>query len=324
MNDYHRRLVVVCICFIFVGAMIAFKVNEQRPLIRVSEVKDIVINQPQSSLVADTYFYDQQDLENTVYGTKDDLPSQSKIAPTPVSSSDMVSAKAYLVGNVETGEIILKHNISMVLPVASMSKLITAIAATDTISPTTTITISDEMTKVAGDASMLVAEEKFKMTELLYPLLLSSSNIAAEALASAIDRTKFLELMSSYAWEVGMPKTFFADPSGIDPNNQSSAEDFFALARYLYKSRSEILAITRMDKTFLGTTTDHNYHDFVNTHPFVNDQNFIGGKTGRTPQALETMLTIIKINDKPIAVIVLGSEIGSRASDTRILIDRVK
>jgi D-alanyl-D-alanine endopeptidase (penicillin-binding protein 7) len=162
------------------------------------------------------------------------------------------------------------------------------------------------------------------MHELLFPLLLNSSNVAAEALASTTNRSHFLELMSGYAWEVGMPSTYFADPSGLDPRNAASARDFFALAQYLYSSRPEILSITRTPYVAVATTTDHGAHEFKSIHPFVTDPRFIGGKTGRTPQAGDTMLTIMNIENKPIAIIVLGSHYDGRAADTRILISRVE
>lgn len=128
--------------------------------------------------------------------------------------------------------------------------------------------------------------------------------------------------MSSYAWEIGMPSTYFDDPTGLSPRNISSASDFFALARYLYKLRPDILAITKYPTYSLSTTTERGGHELQSTHPFVNDPNFIGGKTGRTPQARETMLTMMMVKNRPIAFIVLSSE--DRRSDTQYLINEVK
>jgi D-alanyl-D-alanine endopeptidase (penicillin-binding protein 7) len=208
------------------------------------------------------------------------------------------------------------------MPVASMSKLVTAMATIFSIPATTTITITDAETKYPPDGSNLQAGEKFEAGELLYPMLLDSSNIAAEALASSTDRIKFLEFMSSYSWEIGMPDTFFADPSGISPYNISDANDIFALAKYLYAYHEDILGITRTVHLAVGTTSDHGSHNFDSIHPFVKDSRFIGGKTGRTPEAGETMLTILDINGEPIAFIILGADIGYRKSDTEILIKK--
>ncbi|HTK33644.1 MAG TPA: serine hydrolase [Candidatus Paceibacterota bacterium] len=237
-----------------------------------------------------------------------------------VKKKPAITALSYIVGNVETGEVYISSNSNKVLPVASMSKLITAIIATNTISPTTTIEITPMEANVASDTSNIGPGEKFSFKEILYPLLLNSSNVAAEAIASSTDRDHFLQLMSSTAWEVNMPTAFFADPSGLDPRNNASAKDMFALAQYLYHYRPDILEITRIPHVTVATTSDHGAHNFDSIHPFVTDPRFIGGKTGRTYEAGETMLTILRIADKPIAFIILHSAFGERAADTDILI----
>ena len=71
----------------------------------------------------------------------------------------------------------------------------------------------------------------------------------------------------------------------------------------------------------MATTTEHGAHDFVSIHPFVNDPRFIGGKTGHTDEAADTMLTILNIGGQPIAFIVLGS--NDRTKDTSLLVDQV-
>jgi serine-type D-Ala-D-Ala carboxypeptidase (penicillin-binding protein 5/6) len=234
-----------------------------------------------------------------------------------------ITAKAFLVGNIETGEIYFEKDSNEQLPVASMSKLVTAIIAIETLQSTSTVFISEEEAMAPPDASGIGVGEKFTIEEMLYPMLLNSSNIAAEAIASSSDRIKFLELMSSYAWEIGMPKAYFADPSGVDPHNLASANDIFALAQYLNKFHPDILAITRIKSMNIATTSDHGAHTFSNIHPFVNDVRFIGGKTGHTTAAGETMLTILNINNQKIAFVVMGSKDGTRADDTRVLIGEI-
>ncbi len=64
------------------------------------------------------------------------------------------------------------------------------------------------------------------------------------------------------------------------------------------------------------------FNHFFNIHPFAKVTGFVGGKTGRTPEAGDTMLTILNINNKPIAFIVLGSAYEKRKSDTDVLISR--
>ena len=267
-------------------------------------------------------------------------PASSVTSAVPI---DPVSAQAYLVGDVATGKIYLEKNASVVLPAASMSKLLTAVTATDMYSSTTTIEITPAEASVAADSSNLMAGERFTASELLYPLLLNSSNVAAEALASSTGRAPFMYLMSGYAWEIGMSGSFFADPSGLSEYDQGSARGFFLLAQYLYKSRPDILAFTRIVSISVATTTGyvplatttgfvpsaatgaasfHGAHVFFSIHPFVNDPRFLGGKTGHTPAAEDTMLTILNINGHPIAFIVLRSQ--NRLTDTNLLIGKAE
>lgn len=232
-----------------------------------------------------------------------------------------LTAQAFLIGNIATGKIYREHKSIEPMPVASMSKLVTAFVATDIMDASDLVRVTEEATKAPPDASDLRAGEQFTLQEILVPLLLNSSNVAAESIASAGNRVRFLELMSSYAWEIGMPKSYFADPSGISPRNAASGRDLFELATYLVRYRPDILAITRIPEAETATSSDlHGSHRFTNTHPFVRDQRFIGGKTGRTQEAGETMMTILDIDEQPIVFIVLHSSYGYREADTRILI----
>jgi D-alanyl-D-alanine endopeptidase (penicillin-binding protein 7) len=244
--------------------------------------------------------------------------------PIVIQRPPTLYPKAYLVGNIKTGEIYLERNSNAVLPVASMSKLVTAFVATDILKLTDVISITEHTASTAPDKSNLIAGEKFSLKEILDPLLLSSSNVAAESIASSTDRIAFMKEMRSYSWEVGMPHSYFADPSGISSRNVASAHDMFGLAQYLYKFRPDILAITRIGTTSIATTTEHGSHTIVSTHPFINDLRFIGGKTGRTPEAGETMLTMMTLNEQPIAIIVIGSKYGAREWDTRKLLKQIE
>lgn len=261
-----------------------------------------------------TFFHE----EMTVSGSKKPNNETVKL-PTKE-----ITAYSYVAGNINTGKIYLELNPNVKVPIASMSKLLTAIVATDTLAPTSIVPITENEASAPPDQSGIGSGEKYEAQELLYPLLLDSSNIAAEALADSKNRRQFLEDMTSYALEIGMPDTSFADPSGVDPRNSSSAKDFFSLSRYLSVYRPDILALTRTVRTSVASTSNHGAHEFRSIHPFVTDPRFIGGKTGRTPEARETMLTMMKINGQNIAIVILGSEIDHRASDTTMLINSLQ
>lgn len=267
---------------------------------------------------AQEFFSNQKSSDGSATGSVGSGASVAK----PSAPSVTFTAKAYLVGNIKTGKIYLMKNRDEQLPVASMSKLVTAVVATDSMSSTSAITISAGEASAPPDTSGIHEGETYTLAELLYPMLLNSSNIAAEAIASSSDRVKFIESMSSYAWEIGMREAYFADPSGVNPHNMATADGIFSLAKYLYDYRPDILALTRTIGLSVATTSTHDSHDFRSIHPFVTDPRFIGGKTGRTPEAGETMLTILDIGGEPVAFVVMGSSYGYRENDTRVLLSR--
>lgn len=315
MPDNRRFIAISLFCLILVIlALIANTPDLPARLPNLNAIKTTPTN-----LSTSDNFYEQSDPKKT----GETVSIKQTPVPKPTSqATNEISARSYLVGNVATKEVYDDKNTDLVLPVASMSKLITAMEALDKMPAEQRITITEAVAEVPYGSNMFSAGETLTVHELLYPLLMSSSNMAAEALASTSDRIAFLEAMSSYSWEIGMPKTYFADPSGLSPRNLSTAADFFALAQYLYSSRRDILSITRTINYSLATTSDHARHEFTNIHPFVGDPDFLGGKTGHTDEARDTMLTIMNIGGQPVAIIVLGSE--DRQNDTRILITKVR
>ncbi len=321
MISNHRNLIfILCLCVALVGVSAAVKINRQLSDSRnISQIQSDVTTASKSNVPSQP---DPNFLENQKKNAVVEKPKSASLSGQ--TSIPGVTAIAYLVGNVKTGKIYLEKNSNRVLPVASMSKLVTAFVATDVFSATSTITITEQAVLAPPDGSNLMVGEHFTLKEILQPLLLNSSNIAAEAISSTENQAAFLELMRSYAWEVGMPHSFFADPSGVSPQNVASAEDLFGLAKYLVYYRPDILTMTRMPMASIATTTEHGSHQFVSTHPFVNDPRFVGGKTGRTEEAGETMMTILNIADQPIAFIILGARYGARENDTRILLENLK
>jgi len=169
--------------------------------------------------------------------------------------------------------------------------------------------------------------ETFSENDLLAGMLLISSNDAALAFANDYGYPAFISLMKTTAQSLGMSQTSFIDPSGLSPGNVSTADDLFILAKYLYADDPGLLAITKMPRFDVATTTTHDNHDFLNIDPFAYDPHYIGGKTGRSDVAGETMLSMfnLPINGvlNPIAIIVLHSDQDSRQTDSSILVGKV-
>lgn len=269
----------------------------------------------------------------------DDHELPISVEPVVIKKVDKpyVSAESYLVANLETGERYIDHNSSKIYPIASVSKLYTALVVHHLFDLEKEISVTQSMLDSYGDAGHLVFDEKLLPDELLHALLMESSNDAALAFAQSFDlpatsTTKFMEQMNAFAKEIGMHSTHFADPSGLSLKNVSNASDLAVLSRYLYRSEKDILKISRTKIVDLATTTSHGSHHFVNINPFVNSPTFIGGKTGRTDAARETMVSLfneeIDSIKYPIVIVVLRSDLGQREIDTEKLLglfrDKVK
>ncbi len=264
---------------------------------------------------------------NTIDSVKDPQQGSNAVTAEPKPATEHteapnVSAEAYLIGELNGGEVILEKSGDTVYPMASISKLMTAIVSNDAMTYDRKIVITETVLDTLGDSGNLAAGEMFDATELLYPLLMESSNDAAAAYAATYGFDSFIKLLNNKAKALGMENTAYADSSGLSDGNVSTASDLFRLAQYLYYKQPFILAITRKPSYHISTTTYRNAHDFKNFNVFASWKNFIGGKTGRTTAAKETMLSIFKVKtsegqDKLVAIIVMRSD--DRAIDTKAL-----
>ena len=247
-----------------------------------------------------------------------------RVAPAVVRPE--VSAEAYLVANLETGEIYSEHNSQTVFPIASLSKLITALVVLHSMQPDQKVTLTQTMLDAYGDAGDLSLGETFTTADLLYPMLLESSNDAAEAFAESFGYTSFLAKMNGFASGLGMTSTSFKDSSGLSAGNRSDAHDLFILSQYLYTSEKPLLEITRQTTKSVASTTDHLAHTWTTINPFPLDPHFMGGKTGRTNEAKESMISMFRYDHNgvsyPVVVIVLRSDFSVRELDSSVLFER--
>ena len=200
-----------------------------------------------------------------------------------------ISASSYVVGDLNTGKIILAKDQNKIFPLASVSKLMTALVSKDTASPDAITQISKKALSTEGENGNLHLNEKIKIDDLLYPLLLESSNDAAEAIAEYSKRDLFIEKMNSKAKDLGLASTFFEDPSGLSPLNQSTAFDLFQLIKYLKNENPNLLEIT--------TKKSHSNkkHIWFNNNQLLHNREYEGGKSGYIDEALQTGVAVFSV-----------------------------
>ena len=252
-------------------------------------------------------------------GIIEDVPD---LAPTKDPNTLELSAESYLIGQLDDGQILLESGADDIHPIASISKLMTAIVSNDAMTYDRDIVITDSILETPGDSGHLASGEIFTATELLYPMLMESSNDAAAAFAVSYGYDSFIKLMNSKAKALGMENTSYKDSSGLNSGNVSTVSDLFRLAQYLFFKQQFILSITKKPTYSMATSSAHNGHTLNNFNVFSAWPNFVGGKTGTTDAAKEAMISVFKVKtsddkSKNIAIIVLRSE--NRVKDTQTL-----
>ena len=220
------------------------------------------------------------------------------------------SATVYLVADLQSNFVFAEKDSRVVAPIASITKFITALVATEYINLDRTITIATDML-VPTTKPRLWPGQKVRAFDLLYPLLLESSNESAAAFAQTLGEERLVRLMNTKAEALGMKNTRFADASGASHENVSTAEDLFTLLAYLRTNQSFFLRISAGEVLReLGVSPA--WGGIENLNGFSAADDFLGGKIGRNGTAKETMAAMFNIpvqgELRPVAIIVFGSD----------------
>ena len=218
-------------------------------------------------------------------------------------NSSTISAKSYIVVNEKDMLVVASRTPDRLLPIASLTKLVTAAVAHKYLADDAIVTISGDIISTYGNTAEFKIGENFFAKDLLYPLLMVSSNDAAEALARTYGRKKFIEKMNEFAQSIGAYRTHFVDPSGLSPDNVSTARDFAIILTWLNNYDHEIVSITDLKSKTARV------HTWTNPAHFLNWSNYIGGKNGYTEEANQTAAALFSMNDNRdiYTVVVLGS-----------------
>jgi D-alanyl-D-alanine endopeptidase (penicillin-binding protein 7) len=235
-----------------------------------------------------------------------------------ISSTTKITAKSYAVLNVNTDEFVLSKNPDKVLPIASIAKLVTAVIAKEKMNPEKRVSIDRKIISAYGNTAGLKVGETLTVGNLLYPLLMVSSNDSAEAIAGSYGRKKFIQEMNNFAQSIGAYRTYFYDPSGISPKNIASANDVVLIFKLITEHYPELVDITK-----IKTHTIRN-HTWVNPLHMLNQSTYDGGKNGYLPEAGRTGVMMFSVNEgkRKFIICILGS--SARDQDFISLLDRAE
>ncbi len=218
-----------------------------------------------------------------------------------------VSSSAVLAESLDTNFPYLRENTEQVWPMASLTKLLTAVVVLENIGTDKQIPISTSTATDEGTAGNLKGGEIYNSGDLLKIMLLASSNGAAEAFSDYVGRDKFVSMLMAKAGSIGMRNTIVYDASGWNDGNVTTASDVFALLNYIIADHPEILGWTRLTSFLAQPLNSERTNIVANIDPLSARGDFLGGKTGTSPKAGENLAAIVSFRNEHLAVVILGS-----------------
>lgn len=241
------------------------------------------------------------------------LKKRTSFIPSANAAGPYETATSYAVVDLDTGDILTEKASDTQLPVASLTKIMTAVVALDLASPDELITITKSASRQIPTKVGIVPGEQMSVTELLNAMLLTSANDAAEALREGIDQKYgdevFIRAMNEKAQLLELTNSHFSNPQGFDSRqNYSSAHDLAVLSQYAYANYPLIAQIIKKDYEFLPATGTHKQFDLYNWNGLIDVYpDVIGFKIGNTDAAGKTTVVLSQRAGKKILAVVLGA-----------------
>lgn len=232
-----------------------------------------------------------------------------------------IMAEAGIIMDMDSKAVLFGQNIHVGYPPASITKLLTALVVAENCEMDETVTFShDAIYNVeSGSSNSLELEEgdTLSVEESLYAMLLISSNPAANALAehTAGSREAFVEMMNAKLTELGCAESHFANPSGLNDDNQYvSAYDMALIATAAFQNETVLAISSSKNHTVPATSKRPNGSDIQMEHRLLVTtdtssqfylEGAVAGKTGYTSKAGNTLVTYAKRDGRNIVSVIL-------------------
>ncbi len=196
-----------------------------------------------------------------------------------------VSARGAVLIEAESGDVIFGQNENARLPMASTTKIMTALVALEKLPLSTVVTVTGDAVGIEGSSIYLVEGERLTLEELLYALLLESANDAATAIAIAVAGSVegFAHLMNEKARDLGLKDTHFVNPHGLDHGDHYTTARELALVARAALSDPVFREICSAKRKVIPLHGDEGVRVLVNHNKLLDAyEGCIGVKTGFT------------------------------------------
>ena len=244
--------------------------------------------------------------------------------PAPTTQAPEVGAGSAVLVDLDSGQVLFELDRHERRPIASLTKIMTALLVVERAGLTDVVTVSEGAAsgQVSGISGLgLEPGERIRVNELLYALLLQSANDAALALAEHVSGSvdAFVDAMNARAEQLGMTRTMFASPNGLDDSGYSSAGDLVRLTRAALRSRGFASVVATRFHTVESLDAEprivQNRNVLLWLYPGA-----IGVKTGFTSPAGFCVVAGAQRGDERLLAVVLG-EPGEPFSDAASLLN---
>lgn len=240
-----------------------------------------------------------------------------------IFDSKLVStAKAALSYDITSGKVVFSKNINERLPMASLTKIMTAFLALEE-GIDKKYVVSKSAASVGENSMGLSEGEVLTLEELLYGLMLPSGNDAAEVIAqgSKYGRDGFVKEMNQRAKQLGMNDTNFTNPSGLegDGNQYTTTVDLLKLTKIAMENPDFRKIVGTYEKVLPYSENHKEFHLFNDTNLLTSYPGVKGVKTGFTWEAGLCLVTYLEHNDKKIIAVILNSQ--NRRQEMKDILD---
>lgn len=228
-----------------------------------------------------------------------------KLDSTPAPAG--LTAKAYLVQDLDSGKILTSQSIDEPLPVASLTKLTTALLVSRTLAPDTQITVP-ELIELPSPKLGLVPGEIITVASLVEGMLVASANDAAETLGVALG-ANLSGLMTDLAKSIGAENSAYANATGLDdPSGHSTARDLLKIILEIRRT-PWLMSLLSETRGVVESVDGVYVHKFSTTNRLLRDGTVSGGKTGFTDEARGNLAVFAAApGGSELIAILLGSE----------------
>lgn len=241
--------------------------------------------------------------------------------PSALNPFPGITAHAYLVKILGKDMVLARQREWKKLPPASLTKLLTTLLAYENLNNVKNAIFSSDALAVEEKTSGATAGEEFSIEDIISFALIPSANDAARLLAEKIGEKYggadfdekigvFLALINRKAEDIGLLNSHFSNPAGLDADDHfSTAENLALLSEYIWYNHPKIWELSRtIEKTVISATGKE--YRIENTDKLLKEfPGILGGKTGFTDNAKETLILLYPVRAEDVAVIViLGSD----------------